>query len=92
MPSDMAVPPNCGLRTNSTIQSESSELTLLRLENQQLRELIIQLSEIVFKKLMDTKRPRSDGAPIAGLRPTLCAPNWESPSAPSFWLSCTHIL
>jgi hypothetical protein len=92
MPSDMAAPPNCGLRTNLMIQSESSELILLRLENKQLRELVIQLSEIVFKKLMDTKRPRSDGTPIAGLQPSLSAPNWQSPSAPSFWPSCTRIL
>jgi hypothetical protein len=40
------------------IHSESSELNLLRLENQQLRELVVQLSKTVFRNVMDAKRLR----------------------------------
>jgi hypothetical protein len=66
-------------------QSESSEGNALRLENQQLRELVIQLSEIVFKNLMDAKRPRLDCPPVARPQPSLCSPNKQLSSAPSFW-------
>lgn len=59
MPSDrLPVSSNYGLRAGFSIHSESPELSLLRLENQQLRDLVIQLSKIVFKNVMDPKRPR----------------------------------
>jgi hypothetical protein len=72
MPSD-TLPDHSGLRASFAIHSESSKL--LRLENKQLRELVIQLSKIVFMNVLDTKRPPSDGSPIAPSQPT------------SFWLS-----
>jgi hypothetical protein len=49
---------NCCLRTDLAFHSDSSELILLQLENQQLRELVVQLSKIVFKNVMDAKRLR----------------------------------
>jgi hypothetical protein len=52
------IPSNNGLRTSFAIHSESSELNLLRLENQQLKELVIQLSKIVFKSVMDARLQR----------------------------------
>jgi hypothetical protein len=52
------IPSNNGLRTGFGIHSESSELNFLRLENQQLKELVIQLSKIVFKSVMDARPQR----------------------------------
>jgi hypothetical protein len=53
-----SIPSSNGLRTSFAIHSESSELNFLRLENQQLKELVIQLSKIVFKSVMDARPQR----------------------------------
>ncbi len=74
MPTDTLLDPS-RLRASLAIHSEASESNLLRLENKQLRELVIQLSKIVFMNVLDIKRPPSDGSPIAPSQPT------------SFWLS-----
>jgi hypothetical protein len=62
-------PSHYGLQTSSAIHSESKDLDLLRLENKQLRGLVIHLSQIVFKNVMEAQRPRSDCSPIAPSEP-----------------------
>jgi hypothetical protein len=83
----LPVPSHDGLRTGSAIHSESKDLDLLRLENKQLKELVIHLSRIVFKNVMEAQRPRSDCSPIAPSQPPVCSPTRQPISAPSLWLS-----
>jgi hypothetical protein len=75
----LTAPSHAGSRTGSAIQSEPWDLELLRLENKQLKELVIQLSQIVFKNVMEAERPRSDRTSIA------CPPTRQLASAPSLW-------
>lgn len=95
MPSEiLSVRSHDRLQTSGAIRSESGELNLLRLENRQLRMLVIRqnrelrllvirLSRIVFKNMMERKRVTSDSSAIESSKPSLCSPN----SAPSFWFS-----
>jgi hypothetical protein len=83
----LPVPSHDGLRTSSAIHSESRDLDLLRLENKQLRELVVQLSQIVLKNVLEAKRLGSDCSPIALSQPPVCSPTWQPSSAPSFWPS-----
>ena len=84
MPSErLTVRSQDGLQISGAIRSESRELNMLRLENRQLRELVIRLSQIVFKNVMDGKRLTSDSLPIGSSQPSLCSPI----SAPSLWPS-----
>jgi hypothetical protein len=84
MPSErLPVRSRGGLQTIGAISSESRELILLRLENRQLRQLVIRLSQIVFKNVMERKRLTSDCSPTEPSQPSLCSPS----SAPSFWPS-----
>jgi hypothetical protein len=83
----LPVPSPYGLQTSSALHSESKNLDFLRLENKQLRGLVIHLSQIVFKNVMEAQRPRSDCSPIAPSEPPVCSPTMQPFSAPSLWLS-----
>jgi hypothetical protein len=86
----LPVPSHDCLRTSSAIPSDSKDWDLLRLENEQLKELVIRLSQIVFKNVIEAQRLRPACSPITQSQPPVYTPTPRPLSAPSLWLSGSH--